>query len=62
MRGGNPRKLGCVPPSETLVQLASFEVLGMLKRTYSLPLKSKTGASGHALRDEVLQNLAGAGA
>lgn len=62
MRGGNPRQLGGVPPSEKLVPLAWLEVLGMMKRTYSLALKLKTGASGHALRDEVLQNLAASGA
>lgn len=32
------------------------------RRTYSLPVKWKTGAIGHAVRDEVLQNLVASGA
>ena len=39
MRGGNPRKVGGVPPAETLVPLAWFEVLDMMKSTYLLALK-----------------------
>ena len=63
MGGSNSRKLEYVAPSgKKLVQTASFQVLWMRKRTYSVPLKLKTGASGHAVTDEVLQNLAASGA
>lgn len=63
MRGSNSRKLGCIAPTGKMISSTSStrdieDKIG----TYSVPLKLKTGAIGHALKDEVLQNLTASGA